>query len=77
MFAGTWNVSQEKPSLQSLRMWLAEPSADASMVFVGIQEMEMGAGAIGIAAVKETVCVYLSLHLVLFVRVPRLLEILS
>ncbi len=56
MFAGTWNVSQEKPSLQSLRMWLAEPSADASMVFVGIQEMEMGAGAIGIAAVKETVC---------------------
>jgi hypothetical protein len=51
-------------------MWLAEPSADASMVFVGIQEMEMGAGAIGIAAVKETVRVYLSLHLVLFVCVP-------
>lgn len=55
VLAATWNVSQEKASIESLRMWLAGSAAEASMVFVGLQEMEVGAGALGLAAVKETV----------------------
>jgi len=55
IFAGTWNVSQEKASIESLRVWLSEPAAEASLMCVGLQEMEMGAGALGLAAVKETV----------------------
>lgn len=55
IFAGTWNVSQEKASPEALRVWLEEPAASASLVCIGLQEMEMGAGSIGLAAVKETV----------------------
>ncbi|KAG0597124.1 hypothetical protein M758_UG313100 [Ceratodon purpureus] len=55
IFAGTWNVSQEKASSEALRGWLEEPAAGASLVCIGLQEMEMGAGSIGLAAVKETV----------------------
>ncbi|KAG0573387.1 hypothetical protein KC19_VG174200 [Ceratodon purpureus] len=55
IFAGTWNVSQEKASSEALRVWLEEPAAGASLVCIGLQEMEMGAGSIGLAAVKETV----------------------
>ncbi len=55
VFAGTWNVAQGKASMQSLQAWLAGPAKHAGLIFVGLQEMEMGAGAIGMAAVKETV----------------------
>ncbi|CAM6046137.1 unnamed protein product [Sphagnum compactum] len=55
VFAGTWNVAQGKASMQSLQAWLAGPAKHAGLMFVGLQEMEMGAGAIGMAAVKETV----------------------
>uniref|UniRef100_A0A7I4BC76 Inositol polyphosphate-related phosphatase domain-containing protein n=1 Tax=Physcomitrium patens TaxID=3218 RepID=A0A7I4BC76_PHYPA len=54
IFAGTWNVSQEKATSGSLRAWLEKSAADASLVCIGLQEMEMGAGSIGLAAVKET-----------------------
>ncbi|CAM6081680.1 unnamed protein product [Calypogeia fissa] len=54
VLVGTWNTAQEKASLQSTKLWLA-PAADASIVAVGLQEVEMGAGAIGMAAVKESV----------------------
>lgn len=54
VLVGTWNTAQEKASLQSTKLWLA-PAAEASIVAVGLQEVEMGAGAIGMAAVKETV----------------------
>ncbi|KAJ7562619.1 hypothetical protein O6H91_03G077500 [Diphasiastrum complanatum] len=55
VLAATWNVSEEKASQRSLQMWLSEPASKASIVFVGLQEMEMGAGAIAMAAAKETV----------------------
>lgn len=61
IFAGTWNVSQEKASPEALRVWLEEPAAGASLVCIGLQEMEMGAGSIGLAAVKETVSLCLSI----------------
>lgn len=48
-------MSQEKASPEALRVWLEEPAAGASLVCIGLQEMEMGAGSIGLAAVKESV----------------------
>ncbi|KAL2634417.1 hypothetical protein R1flu_005896 [Riccia fluitans] len=60
VLAGTWNTAQEKASLHTIRTWLGiDPRSsqppEASIVVVGLQEVEMGAGAIGMAAVKETV----------------------
>ncbi|KAG6557250.1 hypothetical protein Mapa_001177 [Marchantia paleacea] len=60
VLAATWNTAQERASVHSVRTWLgfdprsAQPP-EASIVVVGLQEVEMGAGAIGMAAVKETV----------------------
>lgn len=51
----TWNVGQEKASFQSLRLWLGNWSDQASIIVVGLQEVEMGAGALAMAAAKETV----------------------
>lgn len=55
VLAGTWNVSQGRASFESLRCWLASPASEASIVVVGLQEMEMGAGVLAMAAAKETV----------------------
>lgn len=55
VFSGTWNVSQGRASFESLRRWLASPASEASIVVVGLQEMEMGAGVLAMAAAKETV----------------------
>lgn len=52
-------MSQEKATSGSLRAWLEKSAADASLVCIGLQEMEMGAGSIGLAAVKETVRFFL------------------
>lgn len=49
----TWNVGGERPSLQALQSWVALPAAAASLVVVGLQEMEAGAGSLALAAVKE------------------------
>ncbi|XP_024524008.1 type II inositol polyphosphate 5-phosphatase 15 [Selaginella moellendorffii] len=54
ILAGTWNVAEEKASLKSMQMWLAS-ATHAGVVFVGLQETEMSAGAIAMAAAKETV----------------------
>lgn len=55
VLAGTWNVSQGRASFESLHCWLASPASEASIVVVGLQEMEMGAGVLAMAAAKETV----------------------
>lgn len=56
VLVGSWNTAQEKASLQSTRLWLPSDLVDeAGVVAVGLQEVEMGAGAIGMAAVKESV----------------------
>ncbi|MCO5564680.1 hypothetical protein L7F22_018347 [Adiantum nelumboides] len=55
VLAGTWNVGQEKASFKSLTSWLEKGLIEASIVAVGLQEVEMGAGALAMAAAKETV----------------------
>ncbi|XP_057853266.2 type II inositol polyphosphate 5-phosphatase 15 isoform X1 [Cryptomeria japonica] len=55
ILAGTWNVSQGRASFDSLRCWLASPASEANIVVIGLQEIEMGAGVLAIAAAKETV----------------------
>eukprot|EP00252_Welwitschia_mirabilis_P025610 TRINITY_DN8082_c0_g1_i1.p1 TRINITY_DN8082_c0_g1~~TRINITY_DN8082_c0_g1_i1.p1 ORF type:complete len:1116 (+),score=222.87 TRINITY_DN8082_c0_g1_i1:22-3369(+) len=55
IFASTWNVSQERASLESLRVWLSSPGPEAGIVVIGLQEMEMGAGVLAMAAARETV----------------------
>ena len=55
VLAGTWNVGEEHPRKETLREWLAEMAQHAGVVVVGLQEMEVGAGSIAIAAAKETV----------------------
>ncbi|XP_057845710.2 type II inositol polyphosphate 5-phosphatase 15 isoform X1 [Cryptomeria japonica] len=55
ILAGTWNVNQERPTYDSLISWLASPASEASIVVIGLQEMEMGPGFLAMAAAKETV----------------------
>ncbi|XP_062195517.1 type II inositol polyphosphate 5-phosphatase 15-like isoform X2 [Phragmites australis] len=55
IMVGTWNVAQEKASFDSLWCWLGSASSDVGLVVVGLQEVEMGAGALAIAAAKESV----------------------
>lgn len=55
ILAGTWNVSQERAICDSLISWLAYPASEASIVVIGLQEMEMGARFLAMAAAKETV----------------------
>ncbi|PNT68462.1 hypothetical protein BRADI_3g40800v3 [Brachypodium distachyon] len=55
MLVGTWNVAQEKASPESLWSWLASASSDVGLVVVGLQEVEMGAGVLAMAAAKESV----------------------
>ena len=62
--ASTWNVGQERACSDSLTQWLAK-SIEASIVVVGLQEVEMGAGALAMAAAKETVST-IDIHYVTF-----------
>ncbi|TVU04987.1 hypothetical protein EJB05_48134, partial [Eragrostis curvula] len=55
ILVGTWNVGQEKASFESLWSWLGSASSDCALVVVGLQEVEMGAGALAMAAAKESV----------------------
>ncbi|KAK3123911.1 hypothetical protein QOZ80_8AG0637880 [Eleusine coracana subsp. coracana] len=55
ILVGTWNVAQEKASYESLWSWLGSASPDVGLVVVGLQEVEMGAGALAMAAAKESV----------------------
>ncbi|KAL6900899.1 hypothetical protein ACP4OV_005575 [Aristida adscensionis] len=55
IFVGTWNVAQEKASPESLRSWLGSAILDVGLVVVGLQEVEMGAGVLAMAAAKESV----------------------
>jgi WD40 repeat protein len=55
ILVGTWNVAQEKASFESLWSWLGSASPDVGLVVVGLQEVEMGAGALAMAAAKESV----------------------
>ncbi|XP_062191149.1 type II inositol polyphosphate 5-phosphatase 15-like isoform X4 [Phragmites australis] len=55
ILVGTWNVAQEKASFESLWSWLGSTSSDVGLVVVGLQEVEMGAGALAMAAAKESV----------------------
>lgn len=55
ILVGTWNVAQEKASPESLWSWLGSASPDVGLVVVGLQEIEMGAGALAMAAAKESV----------------------
>lgn len=53
---GTWNVGQEKASNDSIRAWLGVAvKEEVELVVVGLQEVDMGAGFLAIAAAKETV----------------------
>jgi hypothetical protein len=52
---GTWNVGQAKAKQHALEAWLTGPAADVNLVCVGLQEFDMGASAIGRAAVSERV----------------------
>ncbi|PAN36285.1 hypothetical protein PAHAL_6G271200 [Panicum hallii] len=55
ILVGTWNVAQEKASFESLRSWLGSALSDVGLVVVGLQEVEMGAGVLAMAAAKESV----------------------
>jgi WD40 repeat protein len=62
ILVGTWNVAQEKASFESLRSWLGSALSDVGLVVVGLQEVEMGAGVLAMAAAKESVrLLYLTL----------------
>ncbi|RDY05478.1 Type II inositol polyphosphate 5-phosphatase 15, partial [Mucuna pruriens] len=55
ILSGTWNVGQGKASQDSLTSWLGSVASDVSLVVVGLQEVEMGAGFLAMSAAKETV----------------------
>ncbi|XP_042469813.1 type II inositol polyphosphate 5-phosphatase 15-like [Zingiber officinale] len=55
ILVGTWNVGQGKASHDSLISWLGSSASDVGLVVVGLQEVEMGAGFLAMAAAKETV----------------------
>ncbi|XP_010927608.2 LOW QUALITY PROTEIN: type I inositol polyphosphate 5-phosphatase 13 [Elaeis guineensis] len=55
ILAGTWNVGQERASHESLISWLGSAASEVGLVVVGLQEVEMGAGFLAMAAAKETV----------------------
>lgn len=55
ILVGTWNVGQGRASHECLTMWLGSTAADVDVVVVGLQEVEMGAGFLAMAAAKETV----------------------
>ncbi|KAJ4791018.1 Inositol polyphosphate 5-phosphatase [Rhynchospora pubera] len=53
---GTWNVGQEKASHNSISAWLGVAvKEEVELVVVGLQEVDMGAGFLAMAAAKETV----------------------
>lgn len=58
ILAGTWNVGQERASHDSLIVWLGSAASEVGLVVVGLQEVEMGAGFLAMAAAKETVRVH-------------------
>ncbi|XP_058090375.1 type II inositol polyphosphate 5-phosphatase 15-like [Magnolia sinica] len=55
ILTGTWNVGQERASSDSLISWLGCAASEAGIVVAGLQEVEMGAGFLAMAAAKETV----------------------
>lgn len=55
MLVGSWNVGQERANTDSLISWLGNAAPQVGLVVVGLQEMEMGAGFLAMAAAKETV----------------------
>lgn len=52
---GTWNVGQERASPDSLISWLGSAAYEVDIVVSGLQEVEMGAGFLAMAAAKESV----------------------
>ncbi|CAN8306183.1 unnamed protein product [Cochlearia groenlandica] len=55
ILVGTWNVGQGRASHDALMSWLGSVTSDVGIVVVGLQEVEMGAGFLAMAAAKETV----------------------
>ncbi|PKA54860.1 Type I inositol 1,4,5-trisphosphate 5-phosphatase 12 [Apostasia shenzhenica] len=55
ILTGTWNVAQERASHDSLISWLGCAAKEVGIIIVGLQEVEMGAGFLAVAAAKETV----------------------
>ncbi|KAF6160775.1 hypothetical protein GIB67_035976 [Kingdonia uniflora] len=55
ILTGTWNVGQERATHDSLISWLGCAASEVSIVAVGLQEVEMGAGFLAMSAAKETV----------------------
>lgn len=55
ILVGTWNVGQERASYNSLAALLDYSESEVGLVVVGLQEVEMGAGYLAIAAAKEKV----------------------
>ncbi|GAB2277139.1 hypothetical protein Dimus_011847 [Dionaea muscipula] len=55
ILAGTWNVGEGRASTDSLIYWLGSAASDVDLIVVGLQELEMGAGALAMSAAKETV----------------------
>ena len=55
VLAVTWNVGESRPDAGSpFFRWIAEHSADKSMIIVALQEVEMGGASVALAAAKET-----------------------
>lgn len=55
ILVGTWNVGQERASPDSLISWVGSVAFESDMVVAGLQEVEMGAGFLAMAAAKESV----------------------
>ncbi|KAG6529537.1 hypothetical protein ZIOFF_011745 [Zingiber officinale] len=55
ILVGTWNVGQGRASPNSLISWIGSAASEVGLVVVGLQEVEMGAGFLAMAAAKETV----------------------
>ena len=68
ILTGTWNVGQGRASHDSLISWLGSVTSDVSIVVVGLQEVEMGAGFLAMSAAKEDCKLY-------FLETPCLLLI--
>ena len=55
ILVGTRNVAKEKACPEALRSWLGGAFFYVGLVVVGLQEVEMGAGVLAMAAAKESV----------------------
>lgn len=54
VMAGTWNVAEQRPKLQSLKSWLGSLANRSDLCVLGLQEIEkLGGSSVATSAAKE------------------------